>query len=103
MEQENNNPQADNLELRKKAEEKLRHENELSLLSDEDKAKLVHELRVHQIELEMQNDELRKAQLELQQSRDEYLDLYDFAPAGYATINEKGIITKKFICIENIL
>ena len=89
MEQENNNPQADNLELRKKAEEKLRHENELSLLSDEDKAKLVHELRVHQIELEMQNDELRKAQLELQQSRDEFMHFYDFSPVGFVSINEK--------------
>ena len=55
-------------------------------------ASLIHELEVHQIELEMQNDELRRTQAELEKARDRYSDLYDFAPVGYFTVSEKGII-----------
>ena len=44
---------------------------------------LIHELQVHQVELEMQNEALREARLALEVSRDKYLDLYEFAPAGY--------------------
>jgi len=53
---------------------------------------LVHELRVHQIELEMQNEELRKAQEQLGESLAKYSDLYDFAPVGYVTSNRDGLI-----------
>ncbi len=61
-------------------------------LSPEEAQRLVHELQVHQIELEMQNEELRLAQEEVEAGRASYLELYDFAPVGYATVNTKGII-----------
>lgn len=56
--------------------------------------RLIHELQVHQVELEMQNEELKRVQLALEESRDKYLDLYDFAPIGYLTFTGKGIVTE---------
>jgi PAS domain S-box-containing protein len=63
-------------------------------MPEADVRKLAHELHVHQIELEMQNDELRSAQLELQKSRNKYSDLYEFAPCGYLSMDARGIITQ---------
>jgi diguanylate cyclase (GGDEF)-like protein/PAS domain S-box-containing protein len=54
--------------------------------------KLVHELQVHQVELEMQNEELLQAQEEFEFSRDKYAELYDFAPIGYFTFDAQGLI-----------
>jgi hypothetical protein len=54
--------------------------------------RLLHELQVHQIELEMQNAELRQARDELEVALDNYTNLYDFAPAGYFTLASAGTI-----------
>jgi len=60
----------------------------------DDVAAVMHELRVHQIELEMQNEELRRAQCELEISRARYQDLYEFAPVGYLSLDEDGLIVE---------
>jgi PAS domain S-box-containing protein len=79
--------------LRRRAEAQLPQQpGELANLSPEQIDRLVHELRVHQLELEMQNEQLRQTQLELEVARDQYADLYEFAPVGYITLNEQGVI-----------
>jgi two-component system, sensor histidine kinase len=81
-------------ELRRQAEERL-HAKTAELGSprtEDDAPRLLHELQVHQIELEMQNAELRLAQESLELSRNKYEALYDFAPVGYFTINAHGLI-----------
>ncbi|MRR57230.1 MAG: PAS domain-containing protein [Deltaproteobacteria bacterium] len=54
--------------------------------------RLVHELQVHQVELEMQNEELRQAREALEVSRNKYAELYDFAPVGYFAFDAHGLI-----------
>ena len=82
--------------LRKQAEaslgERLHAPGGVAASSLTELEKLVHELRVHQIELEMQNEELRTAQDLLAESRNRYCDLYDFAPVGYLTLDRHGLI-----------
>jgi PAS domain-containing protein len=65
--------------------------------------KLVHELEVHQIELEMQNDELRNKQMEIAEARDRYLDLYGYAPVGYFTFDKRGTIAEVNLTGANLL
>jgi PAS domain S-box-containing protein len=55
---------------------------------------LLHELLVHKVQLEMQNEELRRAYSALEEARDRYIDLYEFAPVGYITINREGLISE---------
>lgn len=80
-------------QLRENAEVQL-NRTELIDLPATPPSELLHELRVHQIELEMQNEELRRAQCALEESRDRYVDLYEFAPVGYLTLTIDGIIVQ---------
>jgi chemotaxis family two-component system sensor kinase Cph1 len=81
----------DPTELRQRAEELAMREPLPGVL---DSQRLVHELQVHQLELEMQNEELRRVQMELEESRDRYVDLYEFAPVGYLTLSRDGLIVE---------
>jgi PAS domain S-box-containing protein len=63
----------------------------------------LHELRVHQIELDIQNEELCRAQAEIEASHARYLDLYNLAPVGYVTLNEKGLILEANLTTATML
>jgi len=87
------------LPLRQRAEEVARadaaraSENSTDL-SPSAMLTLIHELRVHQIELEMQNDELRRTQAERDMAEARYFDFYDLAPVGYITVSTQGLVQR---------
>ena len=94
--------------LRQQAEAHFRESEELSpekldALSSESMRTILHELRVHQIELEMQNEELRRAQADLDTERARYFDLYDRAPVGYVTVSERGLILEANLTAATLL
>jgi len=80
--------------LRQKAEDLLKNKSlkTSSQLSDTEALKLIHELEVHQIELELQNEELSLAKARAELAVDKYTELYDFAPSGYFTLSQRGEI-----------
>lgn len=78
-------------ELRYRAEDLWRKKPEHPA-EVEDAQRMLHELQVHQIELEMQNDELQDSRNEMEVLLEKYTDLYDFAPTGYFALNEQGCI-----------
>jgi len=85
--------QSEAKDLRQKAEDELVIRKSSIINVEADNLKLVHELQVHQIELEMQNEELTKAREYAEATMEKYTDLYDFAPSGYLTLSEEGEIT----------
>ena len=72
-------------------------------LSPEAAHQLFHKLRVHQIELEIQNDELRRAQEEVDAARARYFELYDLAPVGYCSLNNAGLIEQANLTAADLL
>ena len=80
------------IELRKKAEKQLKESAPGKAIRRSNILELNHELQVNQVELELQNDELRRSRLELENSYTKYFDLYDLAPIGYVTLDRHGLI-----------
>lgn len=87
--------------LRKKAEQLSSGEADSSLALDIQE--LVHELEVHQIELELQHAELQSTLDELRSSKQKYVDLFDHAPVGYAIIGDKGIVLSLNLTLAQLL
>ena len=98
-------PGTPNTSIRRRAEERLKEQQNGSNSgtshsaspiphSDTDTQKLIHELQVHQIELEMQNEELSLSWAEVEAALERYADLYDFAPVGYFTLDRDGTISQ---------
>ena len=98
----------DAAELRRRAEEitsekAARSQVNPDTLSSDEIQRKIHELQVHQIELELQNEELRRTQEELDAARARYFDLFDLAPAGYVTIDAKGLIREANLTAATLL
>ena len=91
-------------ELRQRAEERVRtHPKPTGAMTDTEVCGLVHELQVHQIELEMQNDEFVQAQADLRASSEKCSDLFDFAPIGYFVWGDQGQIVEVNLSGANLL
>jgi PAS domain S-box-containing protein len=79
-------------ELRRIAEERLREHRAATSSAASDPLRLLHELQVHEIELELQNEELQRSRSDVESLLERYSDLYDFAPVGYFTLGRDGTI-----------
>jgi len=94
-------------ELRKKAQAFLASKPEKATEKADiyraDVRQLIHELDTYQIELELQNEDLRTAQQELEKSRHRYADFYDFAPVAFITANDKGLIIEANLTAGDML
>jgi two-component system, NarL family, sensor kinase len=90
--------------LRRAAEARLREKTATRPSKSEgDPARLQHDLKVHEIELKMQNEELRRAQVQLETALEQYAELYDFAPAGYLTLGRDGSIRRANLTAAGLL
>ncbi|MDM8518370.1 PAS domain S-box protein [Desulfobacterales bacterium HSG16] len=102
---ENNPSENDELkELRLQAEKTvLTRQLDISKLTPEEISRLVHELQVHKIELETQNEHLRETKEKLEASHNKYSDLFDSAPIGYFVLDEKGFIMEANLTVAYML
>jgi PAS domain S-box-containing protein len=90
--------------LRQEAERRLQDEPvAVEDMSADEVTALVHELRLHQVELQIQNEELRRAQAELEESRSQYGDLFDFAPIGYLVFDPDGVVVQANLTAATML
>jgi PAS domain S-box-containing protein len=91
--------------LRKKAMELLKEKplKSVSQLSEAETSMMIHEFEVHQVELELQNEELLLARAEIQDYIEKYTELYDFAPSGYFTLSRDGEIIEMNLSGANML
>ena len=87
--------------LREQAEKRLEEKADLS--APVDRRRLIEELQVHQIELEIQNEELRRSQSELQMLQMKYFDLFENAPVGYATLDSRGRFVEVNLTLAEML
>lgn len=93
-----------NVKIKQLTKEKLdKQSSSKKKLSFQIAKKNLNELKVHKIELEMQNDELRKTQLELIESNEKYIDLYNSAPVAFFSLSNKGIIKEANLTAVNLL
>ena len=76
---------------------------DLAALPPEETWRMLHELRVHQIELELQNEDLRVTRQPLETAKAHYFDLYEMAPVGYCTLNAEGIILEANLAVSTLL
>ena len=93
-------------ELRSQAEAKLSDRKKKAVVLPEpmsDPQRLVHELEVHQIELQMQNEELAQSRAQVEEGLRQYTDLYDFAPIGYFTLARDGAINRVNLAGANLM
>ncbi len=91
--------------FRQKAEEllKIKYDGQGDRMSDADKLKLFHELEVHEIELELQNEELQRARTSAVDAAFKYANLYDNAPVSFFTVSREGKILELNTCAANML
>ena len=99
------NDDSDTSSLRRRAEERLRAEKPARFLPPDkaDPERLLAELQVHQAELEVQNEELTRARDQAEESQTRYLDLYNYAPVGFVTIEETGLISEANVTAATLL
>ena len=91
------------LRLRAEQQVKSSSRKKIESMTPEQVSKMMHDLETHQIELEMQNEELRGVQDELVEMRDQYTELYDLAPIGYFTTDKHGTINQSNLTLGEML
>ena len=105
----NDKNESTHAELRKRAEKQARNNADWFKSNDPDELShlalrsILHELHIHQIELEMQNEELLRSHVEIDASRARYFDLFELAPVGYFTVDDEGLVLEVNLCGTKLL